>query len=61
MEFDRCVIAGLHFSLFAVWKQSEMLKKEKKQQCTAELNVVIEKEGQNLKKMNKIKPKFQYF
>ena len=38
-----------------------MLKKEKKQQCTAELNAVIEKEGQNLKKMNKIKPKFQYF
>ena len=31
-----------------------MLKKEKKQQCTAELNVVIEKEGQNLKKINKI-------
>ena len=28
-----------------------MLKKEKKQQCTAELNVVIEKEGQNLKKI----------
>ena len=47
MEFDRCVIAGLYFSLFAVWKQSEMLKKEKKQQCTAELNVVI-------KKINKI-------
>ena len=46
MDLDRYVTEGLYFPIFAVWKQSEMSKKEKNDDALQmALNVAIEKEG----------------